>query len=47
MDAEELLIHDRGERESAEGVHASIVDTIRVFPLAYMRRNQRERPRRS
>ncbi len=39
MDAEELLIHDRGERERAEGVHASLVDTIRVFTLACMRRN--------
>lgn len=39
MDAEKLLIHDRRERKRAEGVHASLVETIRVFTLAYMRRN--------
>ena len=43
MNAEKLLIHDRCERKRAEGVHASLVETIRIFPLAYMRRNLGER----
>ncbi len=44
MDTEELLIHDRSERKRAEGVHAGLVETFRVFTLACMRRNQWENP---
>ena len=34
VDAEELLVHDGGEREITEGLHASVVDCFRVLVLA-------------
>ena len=35
MYAEKLLVHDRGQRESTERVHARIVDLLRVLMLAF------------
>ena len=34
MDAEELLVHDGGERQSAEALHARVVDALGVLVLA-------------
>ena len=34
MDAEELLVHDGGERQVAERIHAGIVDDLAVLVLA-------------
>lgn len=34
MDAQELFVHDGGERKGAEGFHACIVYSFRVFVLA-------------
>ena len=34
MYAQELLVHDRGQGESAEGVHTSFVDLFGVLVLA-------------
>ena len=35
VDAEELFVHDSGKGQSAEGLHARVVDTLRVLALAY------------
>ena len=37
MNTEELLVHDGGKRERAEGLHACIVDALGVLALAYLR----------
>ena len=34
VDAEELLVHQRGEGEAVEGVHARVVHALRVLDLA-------------
>lgn len=41
MNAEELLVHNRGEGEGAERVHAGVVDFFRVLVLAYFRQKGR------
>ncbi len=35
MDAEELLVHDGSQRQSAERLHARIVDMVGVFAFAW------------
>ena len=35
MNTEELLVHDSRERQGAERLHASIVDTLRILAFAY------------
>lgn len=35
MNAEELLVHDSGERKSAEGLHAGLVHDLGVLVLAF------------
>ena len=35
VNAEELFVHDSGKGQSAEGLHARVVDTLRVLALAY------------
>ena len=35
MDAEELFVHDSGKGQSAEGLHARVIDTLGVLALAY------------
>ena len=37
MDTQELLVHDGGQRKSAERLHAGIVDTFRVLAFACKR----------
>lgn len=39
VDAQELLVHDGGERERAERLHARVVDLLRVLVLACARAN--------
>ena len=34
VNAEELLVHDRSQRQGAERLHAGIIDSFRVFVLA-------------
>jgi hypothetical protein len=34
VNTQELLVHDSGEGEVAEGVHAGVVDCFRIFVLA-------------
>jgi hypothetical protein len=34
VNTQELLVHDRGQRESAEGLHACLVDLLRILMLA-------------
>ena len=34
VDAEELLVHDRRQREGAERIHTRFVDALSVLPLA-------------
>jgi hypothetical protein len=33
--AQELFVHDRGQRQGAEGLDARIVDALRVLALAF------------
>jgi hypothetical protein len=35
MYTQELLVHDRGQRQSAEGVHAGFVDGLGILVLAF------------
>ena len=35
MDAEELFVHDGGQRERAERGHARFVDPLGILSLAY------------
>lgn len=35
MYAKKLLVHDRRERQGAEGFHACLVDLLRVFMLTF------------
>ena len=35
MDAKELLVHDRGQRESTEGRRAGLVHPLGIFVLAF------------
>ena len=35
VDAEELLVHERGQREAVERVHARVVHALRVLDLAW------------
>ncbi len=37
VDTEKLLVHDGGQREGAERLHARIVDALRVLALACKR----------
>jgi len=34
VDAKELLVHDRGKREIAEAIHASVIDCIGILMFA-------------
>jgi len=34
VNAQELLVHDRGQRQRTEGFHASVVDPLGVLVLA-------------
>jgi hypothetical protein len=38
VNTQELLVHDSGEGEVAEGVHAGVVDCFGVFVLAWAKR---------
>ena len=44
VDAEELLVHDGGERERAERFHARVVDLLRVLVLACRRTRVQDEP---
>jgi hypothetical protein len=35
VNAEELLVHDCGKRKTAERFHASLINLLRVFVLAF------------
>jgi hypothetical protein len=35
VNTQELLVHDSGQREIAERIHASIVDCLRVLVFTY------------
>jgi hypothetical protein len=34
VDTEELLVHDRRQRQTTEGINASVVDPFAIFMLA-------------